>query len=57
VSLLLGLTTKKIEKLGDDKHAAMLDALSSALEIDGDLLSGSISHKPSLCFRCLYEIC
>jgi hypothetical protein len=35
VSLLSGLTTtEKIEKLGDEKHAAMLDALSSVLEID-----------------------
>lgn len=38
VNLLLGLTTEKIEKLGDEKHAAMLDALSSVLEIDDELV-------------------
>jgi hypothetical protein len=31
-------TTEKIEKLGYEKHAPMLDALSSALEIDGELV-------------------
>ncbi len=38
MNLLLGLTTEKIEKLGDEKHAAMLDALSSVLEINDELV-------------------